>query len=246
MLDGLDRSRPGDQRAFIHKKILGGISGLTRVVSRLGIPGISTAARIASGITGQIVSGGAKDLGRQLKFGNGDVGAIPGARRSTTCPSGFRLGTQGQCLTVADIGRQVPAPGLRAGIERFFPGGGTGFEPAAALVGGAVMGRYGAALEPGVMAINRAVCLRGMQLADDGLCYNKSQISNKQRMWPAGRRPLLTGGDMRAISIASRAGRRMDQTTTRLRKLGMMKKAPVTRKPPVTQHERLIEAHVAK
>ena len=93
-----------------------------------------------------------------------------------------------------------------------------------APVGEAVMGQYGAALQPGVMTINRAVCLPGMQLGDDGLCYNKAQISNKQRMWPAGRKPLLTGGDMRAISIAARAGRRLEGATKRLQRMGMMKK----------------------
>jgi len=98
------------------------------------------------------------------------------------------------------------------------------------------------------MIIDRAICGKKMQLADDGICYNKSQISNKQRMWPAGRRPLLTGGDMRAISIASRAGKRMDGATARLRKLGMMKKAPVARaapKPP-TAHEQIAMAHALK
>jgi len=87
------------------------------------------------------------------------------------------------------------------------------------------MGRYGAALEPGSQMIDRAICLRGMQLGDDGLCYNKSQITNKQRMWPAGRKPLLTGGDMRAISIAARAGKRLEGATKRLQRMGMMKKA---------------------
>ncbi len=88
------------------------------------------------------------------------------------------------------------------------------------------MGRYGAALEPGVMMIERSVCLRGMTLGDDGLCYNKGAITNKQRQWPRGRRPLLTGGDMRAIGIAARAGSKLDRTTKRLRSLGMMKALP--------------------
>jgi len=94
----------------------------------------------------------------------------------------------------------------------------------ASVVGDAVMGRYGAALQPGSMMIDRAVCLRGMQLGNDGLCYNKSQITNKQRMWPAGRKPLLTGGDMSAISKAARAGRRLEGATKRLQRMGMMRK----------------------
>jgi len=95
---------------------------------------------------------------------------------------------------------------------------------ASTLVGEAVMGQYGAALVPGSQIVDRAVCLPGMQLGNDGLCYNKANITNKQRMWPAGRKPLLTGGDMRAISTAARAGRRLELATKRLQKMGMMKK----------------------
>ena len=92
------------------------------------------------------------------------------------------------------------------------------------------MGQYGAGLMPGNMVIDRAVCLRGMQLGNDGLCYNKGQITNRQRMWPAGRRPLLTGGDMRAISTAARAGKRLEGATKRLQKLGLMRKPAPRRK----------------
>jgi len=96
-----------------------------------------------------------------------------------------------------------------------------------------VMGRYGAGLAPGNRVINRAVCLRGMQLGNDGVCYNKSQITNKERMWPAGRKPLLSGGDMRAISTAARAAGRLERTTKRLQKIGLMKK-PAPRRKQIT------------
>ena len=109
-------------------------------------------------------------------------------------------------------------------------------------VGDAVMGRYGAALEPGVKIIERSVCLAGMQLGDDGFCYNKGAITNKQRMWPRGRRPLLTGGDMRAIAIASRAGSKLDRTTKRLRSLGMMKALPAPRKARAHAHAKPVAA----
>jgi len=98
-------------------------------------------------------------------------------------------------------------------------------------VGEAVMGRYGAGLVPGSQVIDRATCLRGMQLGNDGLCYNKGQISNKERMWPRGRRPLLSGGEMRAISIASTAARRLTRTAVRLQEIGLIKK-PIVRKHP--------------
>lgn len=97
-------------------------------------------------------------------------------------------------------------------------------------VGEAVMGRYGAALEPGIMNIERAVCLAGMQLGKDGLCYNKGAITNSQRLWPRGRRPLLTGGDMRAIGQAARAANKLTRTTKRLESMGMIKKRGTTRR----------------
>jgi hypothetical protein len=98
--------------------------------------------------------------------------------------------------------------------------------------GEAINGRYGLAMVPGNMVIDRALCRRGQTLGNDGLCYEKSTLNNKQRMWPAGRKPLLTGGDMRAISIANRAGTRMDAATKRLQKMGMMKKPAAPRKAP--------------
>jgi len=96
-------------------------------------------------------------------------------------------------------------------------------------MGEATMGRYGAAMVPDMLAISRADCtfdgtVRGLILGDDGLCYNKSQLSNKERKWPRGRRPLLTGGEMRAISIAARAAGRVSRTTKRLADIGMLKK----------------------
>lgn len=223
--------RPGDRRGFIHKKILGGISKISGLVP---IPGAGAISRITGALAGRgravgppmrgfgIPSETQKEFGRSTKFGGESL---------TTTSLIPKLG----CVWPF---REDPITGeckLFAG-DRPGPNGG---EP----VGDAVMGQYGAGLTPGVMNIRRAVCLRGMQLGNDGVCYNKSQISNKQRMWPAGRKPLLTGGDMRAISTASRAGKRMDVATKRLQKMGMMKK-PVRRTGP-TRHQALLEAHVA-
>lgn len=98
-------------------------------------------------------------------------------------------------------------------------------------IGDTVMGRYGAGEQPGSQIIDRAVCRPGMVLGDDGICYNRSQLKNSEREWPRGRRPLLTGGDMRAISTAARAGKRLEGATKRLQKIGLMKKpAPRPRK----------------
>lgn len=88
----------------------------------------------------------------------------------------------------------------------------------------AVMGRYGAAYVPGRHVINRSVCLPGDLVGKDGLCYDRKSLTNKERMWPRGRQPLLTGGEMRAISIASRAAGKFERTQKRLQKMGMIKK----------------------
>jgi len=197
--------------------------------ARLTLPRTTT-ARVT------IASASEKEFGRQIKLGGpstfGPGTGVPAVSRRRGLPFGGRSGGRdtggraGPCdfpMVLDSAGRcRTPTSGEFGG-EQFG-------------VGEAVMGRYGAALEPGSQIIDRAICLRGMQLGDDGLCYNKSQITNKQRMWPAGRKPLLTGGDLRAISIAARAGRKLDQTTKRLRTLGMMKALPAPRKAPAHRH----------
>lgn len=95
---------------------------------------------------------------------------------------------------------------------------------AAGFVGEAVMGRYGAGLVAEEETRLMHTCLPGMVLGDDGICYNKGQVPNKRRMWPKGRKPLLTGGEMNAITIAARAARRVKSTTKKLQSLGMLER----------------------
>ena len=97
-------------------------------------------------------------------------------------------------------------------------------------IGDAVMGRYGAGYMPGSQIVDRAVCLPGDVVGNDGLCYPRRSLKNDQRQWPRGRRPLLTGGEMRAISVARRAAGRLTRTAVRLQDMGLIKK-PVARKP---------------
>ncbi len=230
----LNGGRPGDERGFVHKSKFGKF-----VTGRVGditgaIPGIGTAiTTVRTGIAGVKALTGAreKEEGKRVKFLS-----LPAQRRRRGLPFGGGGRDEGGRAGPCDFPMVLDSQGrCRTPTSGEFGGEQFG-------VGAAVMGRYGAALEPGSMIIDRAVCLRGMQLGDDGLCYNKSQISNKQRMWPAGRKPLLSGGDMRAISIAARAGRRLDQTTKRLRRLGMMKALPAPRKPAAHAHAKPIAA----
>jgi len=238
------RERPTDERGFLHKSLLGKFVGgvVKRAVPVIGIAetafttaqGLVRGGRrrafvprtlLPRGITP--ISQGEKQAGAKAK------GLIPGDILE-------RVPCRDPALVRASDGHCV-APGSGHHQSHFGRGEGGAVVP----VGDAVMGRYGAALTPGSMIIDRAVCLRGMQLADDGLCYNKSQISNKQRMWPAGRKPLLSGGDMRAISIAARAGRRLEGATKRLQRLGMMKKATRPPRRTAAEHRAQLAAHIA-
>jgi len=149
-----------------------------------------------------------KESGRASKFPgfSGNIGGVDFSIGGKRCIPPFFSDGQGGCEL--DL---IPGSG----------GGGSG---ANRDIGQTVMGQYGAGEVPGNLVVNRAICRRGMVLGNDGVCYNRSQISNKEREWPRGRRPLLTGGDMRAISTAARAGKRLEGATKRLQKIGLMKK----------------------
>jgi len=215
--------RPGDQRGFVHKKI----GRLIGTAVQTFVPGVSTAVRVIKTAKSLVVKE-QKQLGADAKFGVTGPGRDItdfGPQKIARRPGGFGSGPRARGLKAGPC--DFPMVLDKEGRCRMPTSGEFGGEQFG--VGAAVMGRYGAALEPGSQIIDRAICLRGMQLGDDGLCYNKAQISNKQRMWPAGRKPLLTGGEMGAISVASRAGRRLEAATKRLQRLGMMKK-PASRR----------------
>jgi len=223
----LDGGRPGDRRGFVHKRLLRVAGGVISNLPVVGAP-FRVARQAVSLISGgraparavvprsqvartTLASAQGKEAGRQAKFGNG------GGRTILDRARNFIQGDAGDGC-VAPFRRDPGTGKCKIFVgERAGPNGG-------APVGDAVMGRYGAALQPGIMTVDRAVCLPGMQLGDDGLCYNKGQISNKQRMWPRGRRPLLTGGQMRAITIAAGAAKQVEKSTKRLQELGMLKK----------------------
>ena len=220
------RRRLGDERGFVHKRLLGGLS---KVAGLLPIPGpvgglISTvASRLAgtrppsrTGARPSLITEDEKQRGIRFKF-NGDRPPSFGGGGGGCNPPLIWDSARGFCV----------APTSPLGASTFG--------------GEATMGQYGAALIPGSQIVDRATCPRGTQLGNDGLCYNKGQIKNNQRMWPAGRKPLLTGGDMRAISTAARAGRRMNLATKRLQKMGMMKK-PAARRVPAGHRAKLVHA----
>lgn len=211
---------PADRRAFVHKRLFAATKGFLT-----GGPTGAAAGFLSA--TGQ-----PRTLTQPTT-----VLTIPGFTRATSCPPGLRLNpltgqceatsTTGPTSTFAPRGPRIPTPGIKGRIQRLLPGGETGFEDAvvgARDFGEAVMGRYGAGLVPATRVTETAVCPRGAVLGNDGICYNRTQIKNGDRMWPRGRRPLLTGGEMRAISIATRAAGKVKRNNKRLMALGLLPK----------------------
>ena len=245
--------RPSDRRGFVHKKLLGLVSKVSgfvpggdlvsEITGRLAARRRPSRPTVSRSSTARPTFRGAqaKQLGRELKFG-GDL-SVPQLTGPTFAPQPIAtvrtVGTKPRAQTALHDPGPCPPPLIRSGDLCVAPTSPLG---ASRLVGEATMGRYGAALIPGSQIIDRAVCLPGMQLGNDGLCYNKAAITNNQRMWPRGRRPLLTGGDMNAIAIAARAGAKLERTTKRLRSLGMMKRLPAPRKAAPHAHAKPVAA----
>jgi len=196
--------RPGDERGFIHKKILGGISKLAGI---LPIPG----ANIISGITGILAGSGTRIQTASTTIPTtflprptpttipgivGPIGAAPCRFPLVTAPNG-------QCVSPeSPLGQDIAA-----GIP--------------------VAGLYGAGFVPRSEIRDVAVCPTGFALGTDGVCYD--HLRNRQRMYPRGRRPLLTGGDLNAITRARSAATKLKNARSDLTALGMLK-APTRRR----------------
>jgi hypothetical protein len=190
---------------------LGGLIGTIGKVVGTVIPGKDP----IEGIFGRFGSGGASPQLRQFP----ERSVVPGAR----CNTGFYWNGQ-RCVPL----ETRKDPGITGFGQRMIPGGESGLMQ----FGEAVLGQYGAALEPGVRPTETLICPRGTVLGTDNLCYNKRDIRNDERKWPRGRRPLLTGGEMRCISIASRAAGKLQRKQKQLQDLGMLKKPAPRRRAP--------------
>jgi len=216
----------GTECHFIHRRVIGAVSGF------VGGGPLGAASGFLGGGKGRKIPAGAQFLSQADRHtAHGHIKDPRTGMRSGHSGGASRAGVPVvSAFTPIDEGCIWPT--RRDPITqtcRIFLGDQTG--PDDQPVGEAVMGQFGAALVPGRMAVSRAVCIRGMVVGSDGLCYNKSAISNKDRMWPRGRQPLLTGGEMRAISIAARAAGKFERTQKRLQKIGMIKKPSRGRRP---------------
>lgn len=223
---------PNDSRGFVHKRIIGAARGFLTTGSPLAAVSGFVSANTGRKRTAAVAkfspqqSAVAGHAAHGHPFANPihiQAFPLPGATASTSgcrLPS-VRIGSR--CIN--PFSRIAGPQQLITRPEQTFPGGGV-----SGAVGEAVVGQYGAALVPGSRIIDRAVCLPGMVLGTDSLCYNSYRFPNRQRMWPRGRKPLLTGGEMRAISIASRAATRLTNTAQRMHEIGLLKKPITTRR----------------
>lgn len=179
---------------------------------------------VQGGITGAV--GG-------IQGGGGWQGAILGglagllgsgsepAQGSPVIPGGSGLAAGGPCPdgTFSILGRCVD----------LIPGGATSGAGMIQSRGEAVHGQYGVGVVPAVRSQQVRDCPAGMVLGLDGVCYNRSQLRKDERAHRPPRKPLLTGGDLNAISRAARVSRALERKTKELQRLGMLKK-PTTRR----------------
>jgi len=149
-------------------------------------------------------------IGNQLNPKQPALQPGPTGPTSTGCPEG-QMGIPPACFDLV-------------------PGGATRGAGMYVGYGEAVMGRFGAALQPSTRSLSVSRCPRGSVLGSDGLCYNSRDLRRSDRKWIPGRKPLLTGGDLNAIARASRAANKMKTQQKRLQKLGLLPKPTSSRR----------------
>lgn len=198
---------PHESRGFIHKRIIGAVSG---VVSGGGIAGaISGFARGGSSRAGQSPRPSDAVLiqpvtNRQMRLSFADsagcerVGGVQFRRKFPGGPCENPFAPQ----AVQNV------PGIVGAVQRFLPGGATGLQTPGASFGNGVAAPVGApggappthaVVEPVVMGAIRMRCPKRYVLGIDNKCYFNLPRNSKWRKWRPGRRPKFTGGDLNAI-----------------------------------------------
>ena len=250
----LDENR-SDVRGFVHKRIGGAFKGAVGGLLGGGPGGIlggAVGGFIGGGVPARITPAqqrfDARKAAERAAMGLAPIAPFRERFGTTACPPGFNPGPGG---CVAAVGR---VPGLEGFVQRVIPGGATGFEVTAPAImpspqigtqapGLATLGRFGAAVEPTTRMQDIRECPRGMVLAVDSLCYSRRDVRNSERFWPRGRRPLLTGGEMRAISTAASAARKLQRKQKDLQELGLLPKPTARRKKTVVAGHKTTLAH---
>jgi len=207
---------------FVHKRVLGAVGGF---ISGGGVGGA---------IRGFARGGGGGSVSRPSGGGSVSFPSGGGLRQPNTL-QGFNQ----QCKDRGVLDWSKCGRNLWKKYLANFGGGGGGCPPPLVSVNGAcvapggprdipggtaVMGQYGPALPPSRVDVMTLDCLPGMVLGKDELCYNTRDISNKERKWPRGTKPLGTPGEMACLRKAASFGRRMETTVKRMEKIGVLKK----------------------
>lgn len=234
-LEHLDPTAPVGALSFVHKRIGGAIKGFVAsggnpiaavggFVQGGGRPGPSpqlqaaalpnkwpftaTVAELQGSIaanTAGAPAARAELMRRGVMPGGGSALVGGGGHSGGGCrPPSFRVGTQ--CVD--------PTAALPGGRPFVSPAGGV-------TVGGPpmtpVLGFYGVAVQPAAMTVTRHRCPPGFVLGKDNLCYD--HLPKSKRKWNPGRKPLLTGGELNAISTAERAAKKLQRQRKKLKAL---------------------------
>lgn len=249
-----------DERGFIHKKIFGGIKGaIGSAVSGITRGQIPTpASLIRGGLHGFFGGTPGPSPVRQLPtFVPTNIPMInvttprptpPRTQTARVTPMSIAQKNLALHRKFPEVGEIITGIGSALGIGNGNGNGGTALickpplvsndrgtfcvlpgSPAGGM-GEPVMGQFGAALEPFFFTINQRRCLPGMILGKDKLCYNRGAISNKERLWPKGAAPLLTGGEMSAIRKAATAAGKFQRAGKRLETVGKTFMGPASRR----------------
>jgi len=127
------------------------------------------------------------DLGLDILGG----GAGPTTQPLTGCEPGFERDQEtGRCKR----------SGLIGGVQRFLPGGETGFAPAPSVNGG---GLVPGAQAPQIRTTQTRVCPKKFILGADGLCYVKALLPVKLRMHRPDARPPISASQWRKLRTAN-------------------------------------------
>lgn len=235
---------PHDEGGFVHKRIFGGIKGAIG-----GLIGGGPLGILGGAVGGFVGADRKAPIATRTSaiFHTPTVTSLVPSTLQATCPPGFARTAGGGCVP---IGRPTPKqtspipgdPGgrrfdplgvIKGRFAELFPTDGVDVNGQPLVgpdaFGEARMGRFGAGLEPFIVDRMTRKCPTGSILGKveaDGsfLCYNKRDLSNKERKWPRGRRPLLTGGEMRCISVASSAAKKLQRKQKQLEQLGLLKR----------------------
>lgn len=206
------RSRGVVGGGIVHELASRGIeTGAARGAARAGSVAIAKSAKSQSRQTPGTSYGGDRGVGDVII----DIGGaiidrlLPpggGGRNGALKPTGITVDSQGRCIPPFrrdQFGNCSVFAGKQKGPDDVSTGG-----TDMVVFSDAVTGAFGMpAIRPVNIPQNHLTCPKGMVLGEDDLCYPRQVLrrDSRFRKWKPGTRPVLTGGEVRAIATARRA-----------------------------------------